>query len=120
MSPRCMEQACIVYCKHGLVLKAEKVYHALGNTFSEKGYVLRVVVSIFKRDFNNEYLLNLYALGDSGEGARSNPINEVKARHITVETFSLRWFPVKPLIKLRFGEWAVDFSRLRQSEHGVT
>ncbi len=100
MLPWCKKQTGIKHGKHSLVLEAKEVYYALRNTFSEKDDTLGIEVARFERNFDNENLFNLGTLSNSREGARSNPINEVKMRHIPIETFTLRWFPVEPLIKL--------------------
>ena len=92
------EKFSVINCQFVFFFIAKKIYYALRNAFCKKNNVLRVVVSIFERDFDNENLLNLSTLGNSRESARSNPVDKVKARHFAIETITLRWFPVEPLL----------------------
>lgn len=63
-------------------------------------YLLYICLSISYNSTNNGYHLGSH---NSREGARSNPIDEVKARYNAVETFALRGFPIEQFIKLSYG-----------------
>ena len=108
------EKFSVINCQSIFFFIDKKVNDTLGNTFSKKNNVLRVEVTTFERNFDNENLFNLGTLGDSRQSARSNPVNEVKTRHISIETITLRWLPVEPLIKLCLRQWSFDFGGLRQ------
>ena len=105
----------VINCQSVFFLITKKVEDTLGNTLSEKDDILRVEVARFESFFDNEYFLNLGTLCDSREGTRCNPVDKVKTRHIAIETITLRWFPVEPLVKLCFGQRSLNFCGLQQS-----
>ena len=72
------KEFCVIDCQAELVIVAKKVDDSLRNAFGEQRDVLNIEVARFERNFDNENLFNLGTLSDSREGARSNPVYEVK------------------------------------------
>ena len=72
------KEFCVIDCQAELVIVAKKVDDSLRNAFGEQRDVLNIEFSRFERNFDNENLFNLGTLSDSREGARSNPVYEVK------------------------------------------
>ena len=97
----------IIYGKHSLVPVAQEIDNALWDSFGKQLNAFGIETVSFQLHFNHKYFFNFVTDGDSRNGARRNPINEVKTRHFSIETYSLRWRPVEPLKKLRLGQRAL-------------